>query len=78
MAKPVYDVAREALATLEFFQTTYSSGEEFQRVHAHVVGVLRAQAQNYNSNIGDKKFLLGLADTLVEANKPGEYVSRQG
>lgn len=76
MAKSPYDVAREALAALEFFQTSYASGQDFQRVHAEIVAVLRAQAQNYNSNIGAKKFLLGLADTLVDANKPGEYVPR--
>jgi hypothetical protein len=75
MAKSAYDVARDAMTTLEFFQVPYSSSEPYQRIFAEVLMTVRLAAGNANNHDG-KKFLLGFADTLEHANQPGVYVPR--
>jgi hypothetical protein len=71
MSKSAYDVARDSLTTIEFFRVPYSSSDSFQRIFAEVLMTVRLAGRN-SVNQGDKKFLLGFADTLEEASKPGE------
>jgi hypothetical protein len=75
MPKSAYDVARDAMTTLDFFRVPYASSEPYQRILAEVLMTVRLAARNTEEN-GGKKFLLGFADTLEDANNPGLYVPR--
>jgi hypothetical protein len=83
MSKSVFDVAREAMTVLEFFQVPYSSGVEYQRIHSEVLFTIRNAANNEqrqgtgNSN-NNYKFLMMLADALEQSNKPGVYEDHFG
>lgn len=80
MAKSAYDVAREAMTALEFFQVPYSSGPEFRRIQEEVLFTVRnaarnAQARGDGQSNGDHKFLMMFADALEQSGKPGAYTN---
>ncbi len=77
MTNKAFDLAREAMTSLEFFRGHYSSGDQYQQHFQQVLGMLRGGAANAFSKgeqYGDKKFLLAFADALEQANRSGEYV----
>lgn len=75
MSRDAYDLVRQALTTLEFFEAAYASSEPYQVIRRQVIGYLRNRAESAaKSNYGDAKFLYNFADTLEESNKPGAYV----
>ena len=83
MSKLPYDLAREAMTVLEFFQVPFSSGHEYQKIFQETLLTLRVAARNAQSrgdqtSNTDHKFLMMFADTLEQSNKPGLYANHFG
>jgi hypothetical protein len=73
-----FDVAREALTVIKFFQVSFSSGPDFQHIFEKTLLSLRPAARNAKMRDGltstsDHKFLMIFADALEQSNKPGVY-----
>ncbi len=75
MKNPAFELASNAMTSLEIYRGIYFSGEEYQRNFQEMLGILRINANNFK-NYGDKKFLLEFADALESANKTGKYKPR--
>jgi hypothetical protein len=73
MTSKVFDLARQAMATLEWYRGFYGSAPPFPERFTEVLNMLRRTAENQSSAEGEKKLLLAFADALEIANKPGEY-----
>ena len=79
MTPEAFETATQAMNAILLFRKHYSSSQEFQTRFQDILQTLRGAASGFphNENIGAAKFLLGLADALDQANKPGKYVSSQ-
>lgn len=79
-AQTAYEVAKQAMEVLEFYERFYASSEPYQQHRREVIALLRNRAENFKggSQYGDYKFLMLLAAALEVSNKPGEYVPYGG
>ena len=68
-----FEVAKAAMDAIELYRGHYSSGQPYQDRLNELLGIIRANAQRATIENDDQKFLLGFADALEEANKPGKY-----
>lgn len=68
-----YDIANRVLGSLRFFSDHYASSQPYQEHLKQVVEMLRHQGKNASHGPLPGKFLLGLADLLEEANRPGPW-----
>lgn len=67
-----YEVAIQALQSLDFYAEHYASSEPYQRHFQEVVSMLRTRAENAKgTDPFGAKFLKAFADALVAANAPG-------
>ena len=73
MTPKAFDLARQAMTTLEWYRSFYGSGQQFQERFTEVLNMLRQAAENQSGEYGEKNFLLALADALQNANISGEY-----
>ena len=73
MTPKAFDMARQAMTTLDWYRSFYGSGQPFQERFTEVLNMLRQAAENQSGEYGEKNFLLALADALQNANISGEY-----
>jgi hypothetical protein len=75
-----YEVVKQSIEVLEFFEQFYASSEPYQQKRQEVIALLRNRAEYFKSKsqYGDYKFLMLFAATLEVSNKPGEYVPYAG
>ena len=73
MTPKAFDLARQAMTTLEWYRNFHGSAQPFQERFTEVLDMLRTTAKNQSSKSEEKKFLLAFADALQIANTPGEY-----
>lgn len=71
-----YAYAIRAMGSLEMYREMHSSSPHYEHELNHVIQALRQRAETMGDDREGKKFLLGFADALEEANKPGDYVPR--
>lgn len=77
MENKAFNIARQALTSIEFYRGFYASSEPSQKHFNEVLDMLRRTAENMSAgeSYSDKKFLLAFADALEVANTSGEYIS---
>lgn len=73
-----YAYAIRAMGSLEMYREMHSSSPHYQHELNHVIQALRQRAETMSApaEASDKKFLLGFADALEQADKPGDYIPR--
>ena len=73
MTHDAFELARQALTTIEFYRNFHGSSQPFQERFREVLIMLRGTAANKSDERGEKKFLLAFADALEVANVSGPY-----
>lgn len=75
-----FEIAKEAMAALEFYRVYYASSGAYQKHHNEVIALLRNRAESFKGGerYGDYKFLMLFAGTLEVANQAGEYAPLPG
>lgn len=75
-----FDIAKEAMAALEFYRTYYASSTAYQERHNEVIALLRNRAERFKGGErhGEYKFIMMFAGVLEVTNRAGEYVPITG
>lgn len=70
-----FEIIKEAMTTLEFYQTYYASDAQYHQRLQEVIGLLRHRAQSFKGGHlhSEYKFLMMFAGTLEVNSRPGEY-----